>query len=38
MMGLFIAGIMVGLAGLLAYEAFQEARGSSEELHDHYHE
>lgn len=30
--------ILAGLAGLVAFEVYQEIRGSSEKLHDHYHE
>jgi hypothetical protein len=37
MMGIFIAGVAIALVGLLAYEIIQEARGGSEQLHDHYH-
>jgi len=38
MFGVMVFGILTGLAGLVAFEIFQEIRGSSETLHDHYHE
>jgi hypothetical protein len=30
--------LLAGLAGLVAYEVFSEARGAGESLHDRYHE
>jgi len=30
--------LMTGMVGLIAYEIFQEVRGSSGALHDRYHE
>jgi hypothetical protein len=31
-------GMLCGMVGLIFYELVQEVRGSSEALHDHYHE
>lgn len=30
--------MLSGLVGLVMYELIQEVRGSSDQLHDHYHE
>jgi hypothetical protein len=38
MFNLFVFAILSGMAGLIAYEIFQEVSGSSKALHDHYHE
>lgn len=38
MFSVMVFGILTGLAGLVAFEIWQEARGSNEKLHDHYHE
>ncbi len=38
MFNMMVFGILTGLAGLVAFEIFQEIRGGSEHLHDHYHE
>jgi len=35
---LMVMGILSGLAGLVAFEIYQEVRGSSTSLHDRYHE
>jgi len=35
---LMVMGILSGLAGLVAFEIYQEVRGSSRSLHDRYHE
>jgi len=35
---LFIAGMLAGIAGLVLYEVICEGIGSSEKLHDRYHE
>lgn len=38
MFNLFVFAILSGIAGLVAYEIFQEVGGSSGDLHDRYHE
>jgi len=38
MFSVMVFGILSGLAGLVAFEIWQEIRGGSEKLHDHYHE
>ena len=38
MFSLMVMGILGGLTALVAYEIYQEVRGSSEALHDRYHE
>lgn len=38
MFNMFVFAILSGIVGLIAYEIFQEIGGSSEALHDHYHE
>lgn len=38
MFSVMVFGILTGLAGLVAFEIYQEIRGSSEKLNDHYHE
>lgn len=38
MLSVMVFGILTGLAGLVAFEIYQEIRGSSEKLSDHYHE
>ena len=38
MFDLMVMGILSGLAVLVAFEIFQEARGASRPLHDRYHE
>lgn len=38
MWNMFVFAILSGMVGLIAYEIFQEIGGSSEALHDHYHE
>jgi len=38
MLDLMVMGILSGLAALVAFEIYQEVRGSSSELHDRYHE
>jgi|GEM_PF-684760 hypothetical protein len=38
MFNMFVFAILSGMVGLIAYEIFQEIGGSSEALHDHYHE
>jgi len=38
MWNMFVFAVLSGLVGLIAYEIFQEVEGSSEPLHDHYHE
>lgn len=35
---IFFIAIMGGMAGLIAWELYQEAQGSHHALHDHYHE
>jgi hypothetical protein len=38
MFEILVFGILTGLAGLVAFEIWQEARGSRNGLYDHYHE
>lgn len=38
MLDLMVVGILSGLAALVAFEIYQEVRGSSNDLHDRYHE
>ena len=38
MLDLMVMGILSGLAALVAFEIYQEIRGSSSDLHDRYHE
>ncbi|MGF6275618.1 hypothetical protein ABIB38_004019 [Massilia sp. UYP11] len=38
MLELMVMGILTGLAALVAFEIYQEVRGSSSKLHDRYHE
>lgn len=38
MFSVMVFGILTGLAGLVAFEIWQEVRGGSEELRDRYHE
>jgi len=38
MFDIAVFGILAGLAGLVAYEIYQETRSGSETWHDHYHE
>ena len=38
MFNMFVFAILSGMVGLVAYEIFQEIGGSSEALHDRYHE
>ena len=38
MWNMFVFAILSGMVGLIAYEIFQEIGGSSEALHDRYHE
>ena len=38
MWNVFVFAILSGMVGLIAYEIFQEVGGSSEPLHDRYHE
>ena len=38
MLDLMVIGILSGLAALVAFEIYQEVRGSSSDLHDRYHE
>lgn len=38
MLDLMVMGILSGLAALVAFEIYQEVRGSSGDLHDRYHE
>lgn len=38
MFSIMVFGILTGLAGLVAYEIYQETRSGSETWHDHYHE
>jgi hypothetical protein len=38
MVSMFMAGIGVAMVALIAYEIYQEARGSSDRLRDRYHE
>jgi uncharacterized membrane protein YuzA (DUF378 family) len=37
MFSLIVIGALSGLAGVVVYDFIQEIRGSSENLHDHYH-
>lgn len=37
MFSLMVMGILGGLAALVAFEIYQEVKGSSETLHDRYH-
>jgi hypothetical protein len=38
MFSMLVVAIMAGMAGLILYELIDEVRGSSHDLHDHYHE
>jgi hypothetical protein len=38
MFSVMVFGILTGLAGLVAFEIYQEVRGSRQSLEDHYHE
>lgn len=38
MLSMIVMGILAGLAALVAFEIYQEVKGSSEALHDRYHE
>ena len=38
MFELMVMGILGGLAALVAFEIYQEVKGSSSDLHDRYHE
>lgn len=38
MLDVMVMGILGGLAALVAFEIFQEVRGSSRPLQDRYHE
>ena len=38
MFSMMVMGILGGLTALIAFELYQEAKGSSEALHDRYHE
>jgi len=38
MLDMMVMGILGGLAALVAFEIFQEIRGSSKPLNDRYHE
>jgi len=38
MLSIAVFGILSGLAGLVAFEIWQEAQGSRDGLYDHYHE
>ncbi len=38
MFSLMVFGILSGLAGLVAFEIYQEVKGSKRSLTDHYHE
>lgn len=38
MFSLMVFGILSGLAGLVAFEIWQEVQGSSDGFYDHYHE
>jgi hypothetical protein len=38
MLNMFVIAILSGMAGLVVYELIQEVRGSSQQLHDRYHE
>jgi len=38
MLELMVIGILGGLAALVAFEIYQEVRGSASNLHDRYHE
>ncbi len=37
-MSWFVISVLGGMAGLVLYEIIQEVRGSSERMHDRYHE
>lgn len=37
-MSLFVITVLGGMAGLVLYEIIQEVVGSSDQLHDRYHE
>jgi hypothetical protein len=36
--GLFVTGVLGGIAGLILFEAIAEGRGGTRKLHDRYHE
>lgn len=38
MFSMMVMGILGGLTALVAFELYQEVKGSSEALHDRYHE
>lgn len=38
MLNVFVFAILSGMVGLIAYEIFSEISGSSDDLHDRYHE
>lgn len=38
MLELMMMGMLAGLATMVAFEIYQEVRGSSTALHDRYHE
>ncbi|WP_343027703.1 hypothetical protein [Massilia sp. MP_M2] len=38
MLDMMVMGILGGLAALVAFEIYQEVRGSSRQLKDRYHE
>lgn len=38
MLDLMVLGILTALGALVAFEIYQEVRGSSSDLHDRYHE
>jgi hypothetical protein len=38
MWNIYVFAILSGMVGLIAYEIFEAIGGSSEALHDHYHE
>ncbi len=38
MFSIMVFGILTGLAGLVAFEIYQEVQGSKDGLYDHYHE
>jgi len=38
MLDMMVMGILGGLAALVAFEIYQEVRGSSRQLEDRYHE
>jgi hypothetical protein len=38
MLDMMVMGILGGLAALVAFEIYQEVRGSSRKLEDRYHE